>query len=475
MSKAVTASTQDTLHTVSRLNEMGTLDTLFRDLYLQRARELLTTVLTRSSYEDLKAKTAELPWAEQQLRAAVERGEWEKSTRLSERVKSLRTKISSAGQSMKLAETVFERTPVTIDPFATGLGVFTGSSSETQTQARSEALRLLESLKRADPKKADFYTRRRTDFNELSIVTTATVEEEKKPAQDPAQLKQAALGALESGDLSRLDKMIERLMQQGETKKSSPSESVETAEAKELGKDLLFEFSQQTLAAARELGLNPARTKSRRHFAYLIPHGWQPSFRKDDVKQWSKDQISRLTFPTGPSDRMRDAIEFYLLNPFITSAGTRYNVNLVAEDLLLEDFPDPEGKEEPSSQLLSKLGLESRRGVSRLEIEQALLEHGLEVLEQLHLDPEVFRLVAIPADVFTNLASDYGWGEKEIWTHYDGYRVLEGGNFQALAGGDKRFGGTHDIVSFGLGYANSRIFTRFAVVQRRRMMDWHHT
>jgi hypothetical protein len=35
-----------------------------------------------------------------------------------------------------------------------------------------------------------------------------------------------------------------------------------------------------------------------------------------------------------------------------------------------------------------------------------------------------------------------------MWTHYDGYRVLEGGKLQALAGGDKRFGGTHDVVSF---------------------------
>ena len=473
MSRAVTASTQDTLQTVSRLNEMGALDTLFRDVYLQRARDLLTTVLTRTSYEELKARTAELPFTEQQLRAAVERGEWEKSSKLSERLKSLRTRISSAGQSMKLGETVYEQTPVSIDPFATGLGVFTGASSETLTQSRSEALRLLESLKRSDPKKAEFYTRRRADFNALTIATAHTVEEEKKPVQDPAQLKQAALGALDSGDLSRLDKMIEKMLQQTEVKKAdSPSGQVEAAEAKELGNDLLFEFSPQTLAAAHELGLNPVRTKSRRNLAYLIPHGWQPSFRKDDVKQWSKDQLSRLTFPSGPSDKVRDAIEFYLLNPFITSAGTRYNVCLVAEDLLLEDFPEPEGKEEPSSKLLSKLGLQSRWGLSRLEIEEALLEHGLEILQELHLDPEAFRLVPIPADLYTHLASDYGWGQKEIWTHYDGYRVLEGGSLQALAGGDKRFGGTHDVVSFGLGYSNSRIFTRFAVVQRRRMMDW---
>jgi hypothetical protein len=51
--------------------------------------------------------------------------------------------------------------------------------------------------------------------------------------------------------------------------------------------------------------------------------------------------------------------------------------------------------------------------------------------------------------------------------------VLEGGKLQALAGGDKRFGGTHDVVSFSPDYSSAKIFVRFAVVQRKRMMDWH--
>jgi hypothetical protein len=146
---------------------------------------------------------------------------------------------------------------------------------------------------------------------------------------------------------------------------------------------------------------------------------------------------------------------------------------MVAEDLLVEDFPDPDVNEELSTRLLSKLGLQSRWGLSRLEIEDALLENGVRIVEDLHLDPEAFRLVLIPPDIFIHFASRFGWGQKEIWTHFDGYRVLEGGNLQALAGGDRRFGGTHDVVSFGLGYANARICARFALVQRRRMMDWH--
>jgi hypothetical protein len=448
---------------------MGILDTLFRDLYLQRARELLTSVLSQACYEDLKAKSGEVSWTEQQLRVAVERGEWERACQLSERLRDLRTRIASAGQSMKLGEILYERATVCIDQFATGPGVSTGGSSESLTQSRSEALRLLESLKRSDPGKAEFYTHRRADFRALAIAAAPVLT--KEPVTDPVPLKQAALGALDAGDLSRLDKVLENLMQQTAIQKiESPPAQVELREFED---DLLFEFSKETLSAAQELGLNPARTTSRRHLANLRPHGWQPSFRKYEVKQWKKDQFSRLTFPSGPADRMRDAIEFFLLNPFITSAGTRYRVCLAPEDLLVEDFREPDVKEVPLSKLLAKLKLPARWGLSRLEIEDALLENGFRIVEQLHLDPETFRLVLIPPDIFTHLATNFGWGQKETWTHFDGYRVLEGGNLEALAGGDTRFGGTHDVVSFGLSYANPRILARFAVVQRRRLMDWH--
>jgi len=469
MTRAVTASTQDTLYTASRLHAMGTLDTLFRDLYLQRAKELLASVLTQSNYEDIKTKTAELSWTEQQLRVAVERADWDRAGQLSERLREVRTRVSSAGQSMKLGEILYERTPLSIDPFATGLAAFTGASNESFTQSRNEVLQLLEGLKRSDPGKAEFYNHRRADFNALAI-SRAPMEQEKSVGEPP-QLKQVALGALEAGDISHLDQVLENLMKQ--TNIDSSSAVVDLSDAKELGDDLLFEFTPETLSVARDFGLNLARTKSRRHLAYLLPHGWQPSVRKDEVKQWSTDQLSRLTFPTAPADRMRDAIEYFLLNPFITSAGTRYKVCLVVEDLLLEDFREPDVKEGPSSTLLAKLGLSARWGLSRLEIEDALLENGLKVIEQLHLDPEAFRLVIIPPDIFTHLATNFGWGQKEIWTHFDGYRVLESGNLQALAGGDKRFGGTHDVVSFGSSYSNPRMLARFAVVQRRRMMDWH--
>jgi hypothetical protein len=476
MSKPAVQSKDNTLTTVARLVEISTLDTLFKDLYLQRARALLSTVFSRGSYDMLKQNATQLPWVEQQLRAAVERGEWQRVTQLTERLRQLKANVAAGSQSSALAETVYEEaSEVTIDLFSSGLNVFVGADAETLRSRRDDALNLLVALQRLDPEQSAFYARRIADFKQLSIKAgaTATAAQHKDEKMDAAQLQQAALSALDAGDLSKLEQMIANVAKDADAKKPKPgAPAAEVTQPLELGEDLLYTFTDETLAAAAELGLKPVRTESRRHFAHLVPHGWQPSFRKDDVKQWSKDKLSRLTYPSEMGDKGREAIEFYLLNPFINSGGTRYHVCLVQEDALIEDFPEPEPKEEVDSKLLSLLRLNSRWGLSRTDIEEALQEHGLDVLNKLKLDPEVFRVVAIPPDLYTHLAKQHGWGQKEMWTHFDGYRVLEGGKLQALAGGDKRFGGTHDVVSFSPDYSSAKLFARFAVVQRKRMMDW---
>mgnify|MGYP003575434625 FL=1 len=476
MSKAATQSKENTITTVARLVEISALDTLYKDLYLQRARALLSTVFSRGSYDALKQSSAQIPWVEQQLRAGVERSEWQRVGQLTERLRELKNTVAAGSQSSALAELVYEEaSDVSIDQFSSGLNVFVGADPETLRERRDQAVSILTTLQRLDPDSSAFYARRIAGFKQLSIKGGATATTETKDEKlDATQLQNAALSALDSGDLSKLEQMIANAAKQAETKKEEKPQSgaVELAQTSELGADLLFNFSQETLAAAAELGLAPARTESRRSYAHLIPHGWQPSFRKDEVKQWSKDKLSRLSLGSDATDKAREAIEFYLLNPFINSGGTRYHVCLVVEDLLLEDFPEPEAKEEVDSKLLNILRLNSRWGLSRNDIEDALQDHGFEVLQRLKLDPEVFRVVAIPPDLYTHLAAKRGWGQKEMWTHFDGYRVLEGGKLQALAGGDKRFGGTHDVVSFSPDYSSNKLFARFAVVQRKRMMDW---
>jgi len=475
MAKNTAVKPSTDLQTISRLLDISKLDTLYRDLYLRRAFELMEPMLSRAAYARTKESLASVGWVEQQLRAAVERGEWSRTRELTERVRALRASAAAGGESLRLAESLYEgAADVPIDPFSPGLHVFMNASTQKLQQWQDDAIGILSALERTESSNGAFYARRATDFRSLSIKAPEKRKEEKETA-GPAQLQEEALSALDSGDLSRLDQAVKKLMERSAAKKpSGQSAEVRPAEELELGEDLLYSFSEKTLAAARRLGLAPAQTPSRRHLAYLIPHRWQPWFLKEESQQIAKDQIARLTYPSG-TDRGRDAIEFYLLNPFITSGGTRYQVCLVVEDLLLEEFDEPDpGTEAPASSLITALGLQSRWGLSRIDIENALLMHGSRIVEEeLSLDPESFRLIAVPPDIYTLLGPDRGWGQKEMWTHFDGYRVREGGKLQALAGGDKRFGGTYDVVSFNPGYTNSKVIARFAVVQRKRMTTWH--
>ncbi len=476
MSKTVTAQKDSATATIRKLVDVAKLDVLYRDLYFQRASALLDPLLSRSSYNYLKENLASLTFVERQLRAAVERGDWKRSQELTEHAVRTRGSATANAELMKLGEEVYEGvTEIVIDPFSPGFHVFTGGSTEKLLELRNEAVQILTALERADPDKKDFYARRRADFQALSI--KGGIDQpaaEAKAVKGPAELQQEALSALESGDLSMLEKVVQKLMDKpAAVETSKQSAEVTPAEAVELGDDLNFKFSDATLAAAKELGLRPIRTKSRRHYAHLVSHGWQPSFRKTETRQWSQDQISRLTFPSETNDKGRDAIEFYLLNPFLTSAGTRYQVNLVEEDLLIEDFPEPDSKEDlPQTPLLAALGLDNRRGLSRTDIENALLQHGPAIVAKLSLDPEVFRLIAVPADLYSQLGRELGWGQQEMWTHFDGYRLLEGGKVQALVGGDKRFGGASDVVGLATSYSKDSMIARFAVVQRKRMASW---
>jgi hypothetical protein len=146
----------------------------------------------------------------------------------------------------------------------------------------------------------------------------------------------------------------------------------------------------------------------------------------------------------------------------------------MAEDVLVEDFPDPKEGEQPlASELLEALGLEGRRGTPRIAIEQALLARGAGVVDkELGLDPRIFRLVCIPPDVHLRVGEAERWGREPIWTHFDGYIVMADGRLRALAGGDVRYGGLSHLLGISPDYDSDRVMTRFAVVRRERMVAW---
>jgi hypothetical protein len=184
-----------------------------------------------------------------------------------------------------------------------------------------------------------------------------------------------------------------------------------------------------------------------------------------------------VPLPPGSPEALQDGLAVFAIHPLVNSGGARYLPGLVAEDVLVEDFPDPADGETPAaSELVKSLGLPGRRGLPRIAIEQALLTHGARILEhELGLDPRVFRLLCIPPDVYVRLGEVEGWGRQRFWTHFDGYliRTVTGQTrLQALAGGDVGYGGLYELLAVGREYDSDRLLARFAVVQRARMVAW---
>ena len=108
-----------------------------------------------------------------------------------------------------------------------------------------------------------------------------------------------------------------------------------------------------------------------------------------------------------------------------------------------------------------------------MQIEQVLLEQGSHIIKDgLGLEPEDFRLVCVPSDLYMRAGQSRGWGNQKIWTHFDGYKILKDRKLMAMAGGDIRFGGVYDLVTIGREYESDGVIVRFAVVQRERMKAW---
>ena len=184
--------------------------------------------------------------------------------------------------------------------------------------------------------------------------------------------------------------------------------------------------------------------------------------------------IPDLPLPADTPEALERRMQLFALHPLVNSGGARFLPSLVAEDFLVEDFSEPEkGMDAPGSAVLSALGFSQRNELTRVQIEQALFEHGSRIVEQnLNLDARLFRLVCIPPDLYLRLGLSRGWGQEQIWTQLDGYQVMRDRKLRALAGGDVRFGGVYDLVSIGVNYETERIIVRFAVVQRQRMCAW---
>jgi len=447
----------DPIGAVRELVAVARIDTLYADLYLERARTLLAPAMDEEQYRATLRERERQSALVEQVELAITHESWEDVRGMSARLTVIEATGKTRRELLEVAKPLYEFPDELCDPFSPGLTAIAGVTETALPALREEVLRGLTSLQELDPEWSDLYRARRDAFRALQVGDgRSSVQESPRRAQ--------ADQALRAGDYA----LLERLAAKFGTREARASE--ERHLRSDVG-ELTFVFSPETVAKAGDLGLTAVHVPSARHRLHgVVPLLWRPVHYEDDSAE--RVRIPRNVAPDAP-EALRERIELYVNRPFVSSSCARDIPTLVDEDVLVEAFDEPApGAASANPALLEALGLPRRNGLSRATIERALLLRGQEVLRKLALDPRKFRLVCIPQDLHVRIGETRGWGTQPIWTHFDGRMVLRNHRSLVLAGGHCQYGGIYDLVGVGREYDSERLFARFAVVLRRRMAAW---
>ena len=158
------------LQVIRLLTGAAKADTIYRDLYLQRAAARLTAFLPKAEYEQLKVQNASIDNLLAQARRAVDRQEWTQVQELTARATSLRDLLAKKQGEMGLAQEVFAAPDVAIDPFSPGFSALFGAGGRGTAGVREELVTTLTALAKADPEWSDLYTQRHAYFAGLSLL-----------------------------------------------------------------------------------------------------------------------------------------------------------------------------------------------------------------------------------------------------------------------------------------------------------------
>jgi hypothetical protein len=443
---------------------------VYRDLYLQRARALFATTLPRSEYAGSKAMRRAVDQASYESRSAVVSGDWARVRELAVRLDGLTRSLEARAEALALAADVYEPEAVALDPLARGFERVGCRRHDVESLLNGLRAAFAE-LERLDPDWKERYAARRRYFEEYGASETEVTQDPGRmdaERMDAERMEVEALRALEGGHVERLRDLAEKMLAQTRAG-APPTRDWHRPAGGELGRPIPGE----AVARSRTLGLAYAELPALPEVAeYIGRNAWHPGFA--DRQQTENGATRVLAAPDGPDlqgvpEHLRELVELFTMHPYVNSGGERYLPRFRAQPLLFEDFP--EDAEPSSSPLLTALGLERRRALSRVGIEAALLEHGSTVVaDRLGLDPWHYRLLCIPFDVYARVGGERGWGRRLLWTHFDGYQLMQNGHFRALVGGDVRYGGLNDLVSISPDDEREKVTARFAVVRRERLL-----
>ena len=124
-------------------------DTVYADLYLRRARELLGTVLSQAQYNALKGIQGDIDAAVKQMRVATASQDWGTVESHAARVDELRRSAEEKAPLSALGAAVYDTHDVSIDPFSPGFEFLPGFDKDL-AERRDALVANLKALARVD-------------------------------------------------------------------------------------------------------------------------------------------------------------------------------------------------------------------------------------------------------------------------------------------------------------------------------------
>jgi Pyridine nucleotide-disulphide oxidoreductase len=131
---------------LTTLIEVGGIDTVYRDVYLDRARTVLDPMLPPEDFHRLEQERAALAELPLTIARALNKADWSLVKQLSERAQTLKREIGDKGGLLEIARSVYDVRDVRLDPFSPGLEPFTRIPRRELPTLRTRTLELLETL-----------------------------------------------------------------------------------------------------------------------------------------------------------------------------------------------------------------------------------------------------------------------------------------------------------------------------------------
>ena len=200
---------------MTALIDAGNIDTVYRDVYLDRARTLLAPVLSLEEFHRLEQQRAALAELPATIAHALETANWSLVKELSQRAQTLKHLLDDKAALLQTARGVYDVRDVRLDPFSPGLQSFTriparelahapdasvGTPRDTRAGGRAPGRT---STLLAGARSRHGRRQRRTSF-EPDAATSS-----------PTDALEAARQALKAGDMKRLAALADALSAEG--------------------------------------------------------------------------------------------------------------------------------------------------------------------------------------------------------------------------------------------------------------------